>query len=160
MCQTFISMRRIGAVLASAYALVLVASVQAQAPPIESATAEQAYRNIKVLRGTPATELILSMHYIKGALGVSCEYCHVEGNFPSDAKKPKETARQMISMVLEINKNTFQGRQVVTCYTCHRGSSQPVGTPVYPIDDFKPEAAPVALPSADQVLQLCPGAGR
>jgi hypothetical protein len=88
---------------------------------------------------------------------VSCEYCHVAGNFPSDAKKPKETARQMIKMVLDTNKSTFQGRPVVTCYTCHRGSAQPINVPVYPLhepkpDEPKPDTPPVTLPSADQIL--------
>ena len=145
-------MRRVATAFATAYVFVLVTSVQAQTPSIESATAEQVYRNIRALRGTPAAELVLSMHYMKGALGVSCEYCHVEGNFPSDAKKPKETATQMIRMMLEINKNTFEGRQVVTCYTCHHGSAQPVDAPVYPLDEPKPEPPPLALPSADQIL--------
>ncbi len=152
MRHTFLAKRRIGTALASAYALVLVASVQAQTQAPSAPTAEQAYKSIKVLNGTPAAELILSMHFIRTALGVTCEYCHVAGNFPSDAMKPKEIARQMISMMFAINKNTFQGRQVVTCYTCHRGRAQPIGAPVYPLDDPKPEAAPVALPSADQIL--------
>lgn len=110
---------------------------------------------VQEYQGTPryaATELILAMHYIKGALGVDCEYCHEAGNGASDAKKPKLIARQMITMVLHINKNRFQGRQVVTCYTCHRGSPQPTNLPVYPLYEPKPERAPIALPSADQIL--------
>lgn len=51
----------------------------------------------------------------------------------------------------EINKNAFEGRQVVTCYTCHRGGSQPINVPVFPIFEPKQEASP-ALPSADEIL--------
>ena len=155
MRYTRVSLRRIGcATFASAQVIALVASVQAQTRPAAPPTAEQVYKKIQVLKGTPAPELILSMHFIKGALGVNCDYCHDEKDFSSDVKKAKETARQMISMVLDINKSTFQGRQVVTCYTCHRGKAQPVDLPVYPLNEPKPEELPVAaaLPSADQIL--------
>ena len=152
MRHTCVSMRRIGAAFGSALVIVLVASLQAQNPAPASPTAEQVYKNIQVLKGTPAAELILSMHFIRTALGVTCEYCHDERDRSADVKKAKQTARQMISMMLEANKNTFQGRQVVTCFTCHRGSTAPVALPVYPVSDAKPEQPPVALPSADQIL--------
>jgi hypothetical protein len=152
MLQVFVFMRRIGAAVVLAYVVTLVASAQVPTQPVESRTAEQVYKSIQVLNGTPATELILAMHYIRAALGVDCEYCHDARDRSSDVKKPKQIARQMISMVFGINKNTFQGRQVVTCYTCHRGHAQPVGVPVYPLEEPKPEAPPPALPSADQIL--------
>ena len=151
MLQSLVFVRRIVAAFVLMYVVTGVASAQ-QAQPIDSRTADQMYKSIQVLKGTPAAELILAMHYFRAALGVTCEYCHVEGNFPSDVKKPKEVARQMISMVFDINKNTFQGRQVVTCYTCHRGHVQPIGVPVYPLDEQMPEAPPPALPSVDQIL--------
>ncbi len=34
-------------------------------------------------------------------------------------------ARQMVTMMAGINKQYFGGRQVVTCFTCHRGSNRP-----------------------------------
>src|SRR5579883_2627310 len=95
-------------------------------------TAEQVYKNIKVLNGTPADQLIESMHLIRGALGVDCEFCHEDPDRAADTKKPKETARAMIKMMMDINKNSFNGRQEVTCYTCHRGSTDPVGTLILP----------------------------
>jgi hypothetical protein len=153
MLHVFVFMRRIIAAVVLVYLGTLVASAQAQTQPIESRTAEQVYKSIQALRGTPATELILAMHYIRGALGVDCEYCHDSRDRSSDVKKPKQIARQMISMVFEINKNTFQGRQVVTCYTCHRGHVQPIGVPLYPLEEPKPEVPPPALPSADQILE-------
>ena len=151
MRHTSVSMRRIGAFFACAYLIVLAASVQAQ-NPLEGRTAEQAYRNIQVLQGTPATELILAMHFIRSALGVDCEYCHEQPDRASDAKRPKQTARQMMTMMFDINKNMFQGRQVVTCYTCHRGRTHPVGVPGLPLEEPKPEMPSPALPSADQIL--------
>jgi hypothetical protein len=35
----------------------------------------------------------------------------------------------MVEMVTAINKTNFGGRQVVTCWTCHRGRDKPVVTP-------------------------------
>ena len=49
--------------------------------------------------------------------------------FDKDDLKAKQTARKMISLVLDIIKNTFGGQQVVTCYTCHRGSHEPATAP-------------------------------
>src|SRR5262249_34171295 len=41
----------------------------------------------------------------------------------------KRTARRMLEMVQTINRTSFNGRQVVTCWTCHRGSLNPAQTP-------------------------------
>jgi hypothetical protein len=37
-------------------------------------------------------------------------------------------ARVMVTMMATINKTHFRGRQVVTCYSCHRGSARPRAT--------------------------------
>ena len=62
-------------------------------------------------------------------------------------------------MVTAINRDNFGGRQVVTCWTCHRGRDRPVVTPsldtVYgePIIEFDDVlTAFPGGPSADQVL--------
>jgi len=55
-------------------------------------------------------------------------YCHVEDH-ASDEKPQKLTARNMISMVREINACFPDGKQHVTCYTCHRGSTTPATAP-------------------------------
>jgi hypothetical protein len=38
----------------------------------------------------------------------------------------------MMEMMFAINKNTFENRREVTCYSCHHGNSHPVGIPVIP----------------------------
>jgi hypothetical protein len=38
----------------------------------------------------------------------------------------------MMRMVIDINKNNFGGRNVVTCFTCHNGSPHPKLTPPLP----------------------------
>ena len=137
--------------------------VAAQQPSMAGKTAEQVYKNIKVLKGTPADQLNLSMHLVEGELGVDCTFCHVDHDpmhFPLDDNKRKDTARKMMQMVMDINKSNFDGKQVVTCYTCHQGHPDPVSTLVLPlpaaVDSFigLEEEKPVtpALPTVDQIL--------
>lgn len=120
-------------------------------PANEGKTAEQAYKNIRALQGTPANELNQSMHLMKAALGADCLYCHIEREWEKDVKPPKEVARAMITMMLDINKRQFGGRQVVTCYTCHDGRLVPLSVPVFPVLEPK-EAVTQVLPAADQIL--------
>ncbi|MDE3180036.1 MAG: c-type cytochrome [Acidobacteriota bacterium] len=93
-------------------------------------TAGETFKNIQVLKDIPANQLIPSMEFIASSLGVHCEFCHVEGDFSKDTKRPKLTARHMIAMELAINKENFHGHPEVTCYTCHRGMTHPMGVPV------------------------------
>ncbi len=139
--------------------LMLFAQQQAPAPPQQARAPEQQFKNIKVLNGTPAAQLITGMHLLEGALGVSCEYCHYESenDFAKDGKPPKETARKMMAMVADINKNSFDGKQVVTCYTCHHGNNTPVSVPILPettamMTPYGTEPPKIALPTADQIL--------
>ena len=99
--------------------------------------AEEQYKNIQVLKGIPADQLIPAMQFIATSLGVGCEFCHVEGAFDKDDKKPKVTARKMMTMMFAINKDNFEGHREVTCYSCHRGSTDPVGTPLVMMDESK-----------------------
>jgi len=97
--------------------------------------AEEAYKNVQSLKGIPADKLIPSMRFITYSLGVEYSFCHVEGAFEKDDKKPKQIARKMIQMMFTINHENFQGMREVTCYSatcysCHRGSSHPLATPV------------------------------
>jgi hypothetical protein len=116
-------------------------------------TAEQVYKNIQVLTGTPAGDLNQAMHLMNAALGVVCEHCHVEGQQPLDDRPAKTTARRMMRMVKEINETQFGGRPMVTCFTCHRGSIKPVAVPDMVSFTEPPavEAAP-KLPTVDDIL--------
>jgi len=102
-------------------------------------TAEQQFKNIQVLKGIPAEQLIPSMQFITASLGVECDFCHVEHAMDKDDKKTKPAARKMITMVLALNQAHFNGELEVTCYTCHRGAPHPVGTPLL-------SAGPVSRP--------------
>jgi outer membrane lipoprotein-sorting protein len=117
----------------------------------EGKTAEQVYKNITALQGTPANEMNQSMHLMKGALGVDCVYCHIEREWEKDVKPPKQVARAMITMMMDINRRQFAGRQVVTCYTCHNGRATPLDMPVFPVLEPKIEPKPT-VPTVDQIL--------
>jgi hypothetical protein len=141
------------------------AAAPAPAAPAAEPTAEKAFKNIKVLKDMPASQLMPVMHLMRSALGTRCDFCHVaEGNqYELDTKEEKETAREMIRMVFAINKENFDGRTVVTCNTCHRGQEHPVNTPSIGQAQFDdtthgsshngpPEGPQEALPSAAEVL--------
>src|SRR6266446_899338 len=108
------------------------AGAQSAVTPAAPKTTDQAFKNIQILKGISADQLIPSMQFISTSLGVECEYCHVEGAFEKDDKKPKQTARKMMEMMFAINKGNFEDHRAVTCYTCHRGNAHPVAIPIIP----------------------------
>jgi Photosynthetic reaction centre cytochrome C subunit len=63
------------------------------------------------------------------ALGGNCQTCHVAGDNASDENPHKVIARGMITMTKEINAKFPDGKEHVTCYTCHRGSHEPAMAP-------------------------------
>jgi photosynthetic reaction center cytochrome c subunit len=95
--------------------------------------ADDVFKNIKVLKGLTVDEFMGTMGLFSAALNVCCGDCHVGagGSNPQWDKDPprKIVARKMISMVQGINKTNFGGAQMVTCWTCHRGSGGPATTP-------------------------------
>ena len=133
------------------------APAQAPATAAKPKLTQEQFKNIQVLKDLPADQLIPAMQFIAASLGVECEYCHVQGAFDKDDKEAKKTAREMITMMMAINKENFKGEREVTCFTCHRGSTDPVGTPIISDTPPKPEAENAAaaakpLPSSDAIL--------
>src|SRR5450432_660691 len=108
-----------------------VRGIRAQEPGAPAPKkAEEQFKNIQTLKGIPADQLIPSMQFITASLGVECDFCHVQGAFDKDDKKPKQTARKMMEMMFAINKENFEGHREVTCYSCHRGNAKPIAIPV------------------------------
>src|SRR5579872_6390480 len=96
--------------------------------------AEQVFKNVQSLKGIPADEFMSTMGFFSASLGISCGDCHTAesgGDWAkyADDNDRKRRARGMIAMVNTMNKNFFAGRRVLTCYTCHRGSTSPETTP-------------------------------
>jgi hypothetical protein len=69
------------------------------------------------------------MQKYAAALGGNCQLCHVQGDFASDENEHKVIARHMITMTKEINAKFPDGKEHVTCWTCHRGSHEPAMAP-------------------------------
>ncbi len=132
--------------------------VMSQQPPKNPAAdvklAEQVYKNIQVFKGMPASELEPTMAFISGSLGVKCNYCHVNP-FDKDDRPTKLAARRMVRRVFDLNKGSFNGDKAVSCFTCHRGSPQPISVPAVGANLWQPGTASEkesALPTADQIL--------
>ena len=118
------------------------------------------HKNVKVLTGMSDLQLQRTMNMMRASLGTHCDYCHAlkpgtGWDFPSDEKPAKERAREMIRLVETINRTAFHGEPVVSCYTCHRGTIQPVtlvplpqSAPPFPTP--KPETPP--LPEAKSII--------
>jgi len=101
----------------------------------------QKERNLKVLpKDIPDAKLDSIMQTYNKALGVKCDFCHVKVkpfidslDYVSDAEPMKENAREMMEMVIDINKKNFYFNKserpeylnTVTCKTCHRGEAFP-----------------------------------
>jgi hypothetical protein len=78
--------------------------------------------NLKVLT---AENVEITMQNITFALGVRCIDCHDVTDLSLDTKPQKLKARMMLEMVRDINAKFGDGKTHVTCWTCHRGSTQP-----------------------------------
>jgi hypothetical protein len=128
-------------------------------------TIDQVQKNIKVLSGIPQAQLIPMMNFFAASLGVRCNFCHVNNagqwDYPADTKPEKNTAREMIAMTLSVNKTTKGTNGEVSCFTCHRGRTSPVGVPALPLPQPTPRpgqgaagsATPApTMPTADNIL--------
>ena len=118
------------------FAGVLTSAVSAQIPA--------KFTNLQVLpKDIQRPELLATMKNFALNLGVRCEHCHVgEGNdlskfdFVADTKPTKVTARRMLRMTMDLNKQVAAigepaaaGAPKITCFTCHRGTTKPLTAP-------------------------------
>jgi hypothetical protein len=142
---------------------VLPAAVVAQQPGSAGATRPK----LEVLQSLPEAQLFPLMNLVATSLGVHCDYCHVQVNpdlsrTPSnvggwvwnrDDKAPKRRAREMMKMVVDLNASRFGGETKVTCYTCHRGATQPSRLPTLPPPHpgSSRTPAPTLLPTVERV---------
>jgi len=126
-------------------------------------TVDDTFKNVQALKGLSVDDFMLTMGIMSAAVGSDCVGCHPSAgtdnvDWALDTPR-KRTARRMVLMVAAINRDNFGGRQVVTCWSCHRGRDKPVTTPsldtVYgePIMEFDDVLTPAQrVPSVDQVL--------
>ena len=133
------------------------------APPPRPPLVDDVFKNVQALKGIGVDDFMLTMGIMSAAVGSDCVGCHPSAgtdhvDWALDTPR-KRTARRMVQLVTSINRDTFGGRQVVTCWTCHRGRDKPVTTPtldtVYgePILEFDDVLTPAPnVPTVDQVL--------
>jgi photosynthetic reaction center cytochrome c subunit len=124
---------------------------------------DEVFKNVQVLKGIPVDDFVGTMGVMSAALGFDCSECHTNAgtdkvNWAADTPR-KVTARRMVTMVTNLNRASFAGAQMVTCWTCHRGRDHPAVTPTLETiygagptqsDDVFGQAP--GQPSADQII--------
>jgi hypothetical protein len=144
----------------------------AQQQPSPDAPVEQTRKNIQVLKGLPESQLYHLMNFVAASMGVRCDHCHVingknaqgQNNWvwESDDKPQKLAARRMMRMTMQLNQTNLADfhNQKITCYTCHRGSTDPARMPPLPLAQSGHEPGPAvpagtvqaSTPTAEEVL--------
>jgi hypothetical protein len=145
---------------------MVFAQSQTQAPP-KPQMADDVFKNIQVLKGLTVDDFMGTMGLFSAALNVCCGDCHTgaggtDPKWEDDAPPRKKTARRMVEVMNKVNRESFGGAQVVTCWTCHRGNGNPATTPsidsIYsdpvsmPPDVLPQASAGSVVPSIDQIL--------
>ena len=141
------------AVVAFIGALTSVRVASQQRP----ALSDQVFKNVQVLKGIPVDEFLGTMGIMAASLQFDCSDCHVNAgtaNVDWAADTPRKImARRMVSMVAAINQNNFGGRQLITCWTCHRNRDRPLVTPtlatIYGTPTIEPDDVVTQFPGAD-----------
>lgn len=110
-----------------------LADLRRQIAGKEELPATEVFKNITQYKGVTAGRLlrIMELGFTRG-LGVRCTHCHIPGEWDSDEKATKQTAREMSRMVATINgdllkkiPNLRSSNPAVNCTTCHRGQIRP-----------------------------------
>lgn len=139
-------------------ALVGAAPAAGQTAQNKPLLAEQVFKNIRVLKGIPVDDFMQTMGIMTSALQFDCADCHVAAgtqNVDWAADTPRKIkARMMVNMVANINRTNFQGRQLVTCWSCHRNRDKPLVTPTMEVIYSMPPLEP------DDVIESIPGLPR
>jgi hypothetical protein len=145
-------------------ALIGAAVLRAQnAPQQGPLLSEQVFKNIQVLKGIPVDDFMETMGFMCASLQFDCSDCHTNAgtdkvDWAADTPR-KRMARTMVTMVKNINQTSFGGRQMVTCWTCHRNRDRPLTTPTMevlygmpPLDSDDVIVSPPGMPSPDSIL--------
>ncbi len=137
----------------AALGLVAVLVVPEARSQEKAQTSDQVFKNVQVLKGIPVDDFMATMGIMSAAVGFDCSECHTGAgtdrvNWAADNGK-KVIARKMVTMVAAINRDNFQGRQVVSCWTCHHGRDRPSTTPA-----MEAVYGPASLEMDDVLVQM------
>lgn len=104
--------------------------VMALTPEQEKQPAREVFKNLKHLAQMPAGRMPPVMAMFSRSLGVQCTFCHVKGDFASDANNHKKIARRMLTMVSGTSRAFYENKGTpVNCGQCHMGQKEPAGAP-------------------------------
>lgn len=146
-------------VVALAITVFHMTSASAQSGTVQKPLlSEEAFKNVQVLRGIPASEFIETMGFFAVSLSANCSTCHGEASGGSweryaDDTPLKQATRRMVVMMNSINQANFGGKREVTCFTCHRGDPIPRITPTI-AEVYKSTFDPI---EPDRMLAPTPG---
>jgi hypothetical protein len=101
------------------------------------------FKNAKLLGDISSGRFMASMQSMSASVGGDCSFCHKSNDFSSDANGHKVISRKMIEMSFAINRDHFENKVSVSCYTCHQGNKKPKASPA-------PEKAGKELAEADK----------
>jgi len=115
-------------------AVLWMASVAKPQSAPKPQMAEQVFKNVQALKGITVDDFLGTMGIMSAAVGFDCSECHNNAgtdkvDWAADDNPKKVTARRMVTMVQAINRDNFNNRQNVTCWTCHHGRDRPSTTP-------------------------------
>ncbi|MEO8025796.1 MAG: photosynthetic reaction center cytochrome c subunit family protein [Bryobacteraceae bacterium] len=106
-------------------AVKVPADVPTLTPEQAKLPSEQVFKNIDIMKGVPAGRLVGAMRFFSASLGVTCAHCHVDGDYASEDKKPKKTARKMMAIVRSAQEFFPGPNNPVSCWGCHNGKVEP-----------------------------------
>ncbi len=111
------------------------------------------FKNVTALADMPADQMGKVMNIMTASLGVNCQFCHEGTDFAKEAVGHKDIGREMIEMTLQLNKHHFEGRDAVSCFTCHRGQKHPTAMVAFEPNVITAGVSQPALrPTADDVI--------
>jgi tetratricopeptide (TPR) repeat protein len=118
--------------------LLSIVVTLAALPALAQAPGQEEPKNLQVLpKDWSRAQVVAVMQNINAALGVGCDYCHVQNqgsppDFAADDKAEKMAARAMMKLTGELNTDLVAALERpaaevtrVGCITCHRGVPVP-----------------------------------
>ena len=165
----------------AAACFILEIGAAAQSAPAQTAAdkvplSDEVFKSVQILKGIPVDTFFEAMGMFASSMGNDCTFCHVKDAYFDKTAFAQVTprmqrARQMMTMMNDLNERYFAGRTRVTCFTCHRGSQSPVSEPDLSIQygepfedpnarDFPVETRVTADQLFDKYVQAIGGADR
>ncbi|MBQ0117009.1 MAG: c-type cytochrome [Flavobacterium sp.] len=124
-------MKKVLGILAIIIAPILLTSALSRPIASDYEIVDGNFKNLKVLPQDISKDSLMGlMQQYNRALGVKCNYCHVQDK-AADDNHNKDIARHMIKFTNDLNSKEFNplGKHYensVSCAMCHRGDTKPI----------------------------------